>query len=98
MLSLNIILFCCLSAGLLLVVRGVFINRANRKDLESISDELLSLYKQTAQTKKILEKKIDGKGAPLNDDINSPVQWFLTVIFVQSHDWVKSKPEVVSLH
>lgn len=72
MLTLNIVLFCCLAAGLLLVVRGVYLNRSNKKALEAISDELLSLYKQTAQTKKLLEKRIAAAGADLSEDIDSP--------------------------
>tara|TARA_R110002074_G_scaffold213765_3_gene383514 strand:- start:681 stop:1082 length:402 start_codon:yes stop_codon:yes gene_type:complete len=61
-----------LAAGLLLVVRGVYLNRSNKKALEAISDELLSLYKQTAQTKKLLEKRIAAAGADLSEDIDSP--------------------------
>ena len=72
MLTLNIILFCCLTLGLLLVMRGVYMNRSNKEALETISDELLSLYNQTAQTKKLLEKRIAGGQADLSNDIDSP--------------------------
>lgn len=47
-------------------------NRSNKEALETISDELLSLYNQTAQTKKLLEKRIAGGQADLSDDIDSP--------------------------
>ena len=72
MLTLNIILFCCLTLGLLLVMRGVYMNRSNKEALETISDELLSLYNQTAQTKKLLEKRIKGAQVDLSNDIDSP--------------------------
>jgi len=47
-------------------------NRSNKKALKVISDELLSLYKQTAQTKKLLEKRVATAGANLSGDIDSP--------------------------
>ena len=72
MIVFNIILSCCLVLGLILVTRGVYKNRSNKLALEAISDKLLSLYKQTAQTKKLLEKRVMGAAGDLNDDIDSP--------------------------
>ena len=47
-------------------------NRSNKIALEAISDKLLSLYKQTAQTKKLLEKRVMVATGDLNNNIDSP--------------------------